>query len=122
MLSRREWMEIAERSAAVKFGDRHYRKFMVRRFVAGPAGIATALGACGWGAWWIWSHIHAPSAPGGISGTALAVVAFLLLIGTLIVLRPRAVPTPAHLLIVRVAVLGFAWLGLAAYSTAALIG
>jgi hypothetical protein len=122
MLSRAEWMHEADRSGALEWGRRHPNLSAARHGIV-PVSLLILIGAAGWGAWWLWSHLTVPSMPEATDITpglpsAFWVVAALVLVGTVFTFRPRSTPTPAHLLIVKVIVAGLVWLGLSTYALA----
>jgi hypothetical protein len=117
MLSRQDWKNYADVAAAHKHGEETWRWRLFKRRMAGPWGVAAAAGAVGFGAWWLWDH--AADALGGVntppSSSGFLAVAVLLIIATTVAFRPRSMPTPAHILILKVAVFGALWLGLVAF-------
>ena len=99
--------------------------FAFVRFLAGPLGVTLALGALGYGAYWVWGQLAgivsgtgAPL-PGGLPSLSLVAVGALLLIATIVVFRPGRPVDSAATLITKVALFAFAWLGMLAFTVGA---
>jgi hypothetical protein len=116
MITRDEWNRAADFAAAAKYGQDHSGWLTFRRVYAVPTAVLAALGAIGFGAFLLWTKVVHPlfsgaSLPAG-PGTAAPVIAAVLLVVTLIAFRPRAMPTMFHIFVIKVIVLGGAWLAL----------
>lgn len=122
MLTKGEWMREADASAARAWGEKHSTMMALRHGVI-PAGVLIGAVFLGWGAWWLWDHASAalpePVAEqhAGIP-SAFWIAAGILLLVTVIAFRPRRIPTPAHILIVKLGVTALLWLGVIAYGVA----
>lgn len=92
MLSRREWGDIAERSAAAKHGESNAEYYVWRR--RAPSIVAgLAIGAAGYGVYWLWhvtstalGQVHPPR-PGGVP-FLFWLLGPALVIGTVVAFRP----------------------------------
>jgi hypothetical protein len=118
-----EWHSLARREAAREFGKRHYGSYVVSQFAPHIALIVLA-GAAGFGAWWLYSRIHAalsrPSVTTEVAQVHSGVPVWiwftgaLLAVGTVVVYRPGRVPSMPGVAIAKVAivlVLWLAWVG-----------
>jgi hypothetical protein len=118
VITKDEWDRRAELAAAAKYGEKHVGWYTFKRYAAGPAGIAAAAGAVGLAAYWLFTHVHLPSATAGHLPTAFWFFAIPLAIGTFIAFRPGRIFPVAFTLVV---VLALLWLGLITYGLVVLI-
>jgi hypothetical protein len=118
MLSKDDWMKTAEYQAARVYGEKYARWFAFRRFAAGPLGILTLVGAFGFGAYWLWSHVSVPATPGRLP-TAFWVLSAALVVGTFVAFRPSDKFRTAAGLLVRGVIVGLLWLGFITYAVTA---
>lgn len=116
-ISKQEWRDIEERAAAAKRGERRAGWHWFKKFGAVPTAIAAGLAGAGLFAWWL-THlavqaVHA-AGPRSISiGVILWVVATIVL--TAVLYRPRIIPVSMAVSLLRLAVVGAAWIFLIGY-------
>jgi len=119
MLSKGEWKQEAERAAARKMGEDNAGWFFFRRFLAAPLAVVGLAAAVALGVRWLWSRatdaVGGFSAPDSSTSSAAWFVLGGLVIVTAVAFRPREMPTPAHILLLKLIVFGLAWLGTLAY-------
>lgn len=119
MLTKSEWKQEAERAAARKMGEDNAGWFFFRRFLAAPLAVVAAAVALAAGVRWLWGRASAGldgfSAPDSSTSSAVWFVLGTMVIITAVAFRPRQSPTPAHILLLKLALFGLAWLGTIAY-------
>lgn len=123
MITREEWMRTAEHAAAAKFGERHSGWLTFRRIYAAPVAVLVALGAIGFGGYLLWAKVVRPVFGGGAHFSAglpiaVPVLAVVLLLATVIVFRPKDSSSLFSVMLLKVFVIGSAWLGLLGWTIA----
>lgn len=119
-LSNDEWGTLAEKSAAEAFGRRHENWYTAKHY-APHFGIAVAVGALGFGAWWLFTHASAALSGAGSSAapatratagvpTWIWFAAAVLGAGTVIAYRPGRIPAPGGAVFAKAAIVVGLWL------------
>lgn len=122
-LSRQDWMDVAEKSAAEHYGRKHAGWFLFKRFGATPTAALIGAGALGWVAYQAWSILSAMFAgTNSASGipVGLWVAAGVLLVLTVVAYRPGRMPTRFTPVLLKAVGFTLAWLALIAYAIGAL--
>lgn len=120
MLTKDQWMKIAEAEAAASYGKKYAGFLMFRRFMAGPLGVVVGALVLGAALYFGATHLHAPKLSAGHLPTVFWIVVVGLALVTFVVFRPgRIVPAAATL--VRAVVFAMLWLGVVAYGFFTLI-
>lgn len=122
-LSKEQWRNVAEASAAAKYGERYASWLAFRRFGATPLLIAAAIGTVGLGAWWVWSHLIDPLLSGvAVGGPGIPLLYWIAValagIGTAAALRIPVIHFGVFL--ARAAAVGIVWLVLIGYGVSLL--
>lgn len=122
LTTKEEWTRRAELSAAAAFGEKHAGLYTFKRYGAGPAGVAIAGGLLGLGGYWLWTHVHLPSAGTGPAHlpTLFWILLVGLVLGTAFVFRPGRYLLAAPMLI-RAVVTALLWLGFVTYGVVVLV-
>lgn len=121
MITREQWNKAAQEAAAAKYGTDHAGWYTFRRVYAVPVAVLSALGAAGLAGYLLWHKVVRPMFSGsgphvaGHLGLGFAMVAGALLVVTLVAFRPKAMPTIFHITVIKLFVVGSAWLGLIGY-------
>lgn len=113
MLSKEEWTRTAEHSAAAAYGEKHKEWYAFKRWGAAPLGVLIAVGAVGYGAFWLWERatgLLSGSGPSVDAPLGLFAAAAVLLLVTVIAFWPGRLPSTFPVLLAKLSILGVAWM------------
>lgn len=124
MLSKSEWMDIEERAAAAKRGERRAGWHAFKRWGSVPTAIGLVVLGVVLALRWIWIHAIRPIFTGGFDLSISAIpggywfVVGVAAVATAVAFRPRLIPSAFPLM--RGVIAFLVWLGLIAYGVSLL--
>jgi hypothetical protein len=124
MISKEEWKTTAEHAAATQYGVDHKGWYAFKRLHAARVGIGALLAGLGFGAWLVWDNVVRPlftgdfAVPSGSIPALFWIVVASTLIVTVVAFRPGRPITAFHVTVLKMLVIGSAWLGLFGFAVA----